>query len=190
MLPRHIFSLLRQHCGPVLGPLVDAVGSSQKKEYTRVDPAVVLCYSRESTCICQVNVHAYICICRLFPKKSSSRAYCSGSHHNTMSSSTTAPQQRSFFSIPPLVKTLFDAFPLITYPAYPAPARSPAPSTLPRLYAWISAEEARRPGGAGYSFDAECLKWQVGGYFRLFARPGLRKLIHCDGGAAAGGGHV
>jgi len=109
-------------------------------------------------------------------------------HHGTMSSSTTAPQQRSFFSIPPIVKALFEAFPLITYPADPAPARSPKPSTLPRLYAWISVEEARRPGGGGYSFDAECLKWQVGDYFRLFARFGLRKLIHCGNETAAGGG--
>lgn len=84
----------------------------------------------------------------------------------TMSSITTTTtsqsQQKGIFSIPPLIKTLFDTFPLITYPAYPVPARCLKPSTRPRLYAWISPDEARR-GGGGYSFDAECLKWQVGG---------------------------
>ena len=86
----------------------------------------------------------------------------------TMSSpTTTTPQQKSFFTIPPLIKTIFDTFPLITYPAYPAPARCPKPTTRPRLYAWTTPEEARKPGG-GYSFDPECLKWQVGGIILTF----------------------
>ncbi|RPB24052.1 hypothetical protein L211DRAFT_204056 [Terfezia boudieri ATCC MYA-4762] len=72
----------------------------------------------------------------------------------------TPPQQKSIFTVPPLIKALFDTFPLITYPAYPVPARYPKPTTRARLYAWTTPSEAQKPGG-GYSFDPECLKWQI-----------------------------
>ncbi|KAF8423282.1 hypothetical protein EV426DRAFT_138857 [Tirmania nivea] len=71
-----------------------------------------------------------------------------------------AAPHKSVFAVPPLVRAVFDAFPLVTYPACPAPARCPPPSSRPRLYAWSTPAEARKPGG-GYSFDPECLKWQM-----------------------------
>ena len=85
-------------------------------------------------------------------------------------STPAPPQQKGIFTIPRLIKTLFDTFPLITYPAYPAPARSPKPTTRARLYVWTAPDQARKPGG-GYSFDPECLKWQVGGSTSPFTLP-------------------
>ncbi|KAF8477041.1 hypothetical protein BDZ91DRAFT_843774 [Kalaharituber pfeilii] len=73
---------------------------------------------------------------------------------------STSPPRKHIFAVPPIIRKIFDAFPLVTYPALPLPARCPRPSTRPRLYVWITLEELKRPEG-GFSFDPECLKWQT-----------------------------
>ncbi len=76
--------------------------------------------------------------------------------------STAQPQPPPFRflpRVPQVVQRLFDAVPLLTYPANGLPARSPpAGDELPSLYVFIHPEDALkgRP-----SFNPQCLKWQV-----------------------------
>ncbi|RPA89467.1 hypothetical protein L873DRAFT_1822796 [Choiromyces venosus 120613-1] len=60
--------------------------------------------------------------------------------------------------IPSWLKTLFDAFPLLTYPANPLPARCPKFGTVPSLYVFTTPEDA---DSGNPSFNPSCLKWQA-----------------------------
>ncbi|KAF8251085.1 hypothetical protein K440DRAFT_579538 [Wilcoxina mikolae CBS 423.85] len=66
--------------------------------------------------------------------------------------------RESFFPIPPLIRQIFDSFPLLTYPATPLPSGCPQPSQLPTLYVFSTPEDvsAGKP-----SFNPSCLKWQA-----------------------------
>lgn len=73
-------------------------------------------------------------------------------------------------SIPRPLQRVFDAVPLLTYPANALPYRSPAPpdrdSALPILHVFTTPRDAAR----GWpSFNPSCLKWQT--YLRLCAIP-------------------
>lgn len=70
----------------------------------------------------------------------------------------TYPDARTWFSIPRPLKSLFDHFPLVTYPPNDRPFRSPSERQRPTLYIFTTTEDARlgRP-----SFNPTCLKWQV-----------------------------
>ena len=71
--------------------------------------------------------------------------------------------KRSFFSIPPTVKHVFDKFPLITYDENDLPLWAPTSRQENVLHVFVS-EEGSRKGRP--SFNPTCLKWQVG-YLRL-----------------------
>ncbi|TGZ85522.1 hypothetical protein EX30DRAFT_346051 [Ascodesmis nigricans] len=60
--------------------------------------------------------------------------------------------------IPQPIRRFFDAFPLLTLPPTPLPARSPAASNVPSLYVFSTPENvaAGKP-----SFNPACLKWQT-----------------------------
>lgn len=63
------------------------------------------------------------------------------------------------FPIPPVLKAVFDFFPLKTVPNDPLPSGCPQPSPdTPSLYVFTTPEDAalRNP-----SFNPSCLKWQV-----------------------------
>lgn len=64
------------------------------------------------------------------------------------------------FQVPRPIKALFDAVPVITYPANELPERSPEASELPCLYIFSTEEdaEAGKP-----SFNPGCLKYQASG---------------------------
>jgi hypothetical protein len=79
---------------------------------------------------------------------------------------------RDFFSIPPLVKQLFDLVPVITYPPNQVPLRAPKPARIPSLYVFSKDQDAAagRP-----SFNPSCLKWQVCAVKNPIPSCGLRK---------------
>ncbi|KAK1750589.1 hypothetical protein QBC47DRAFT_406949 [Echria macrotheca] len=83
-----------------------------------------------------------------------------------MAATTTPPPWQ--WPIPRPLQYLFDAVPLRVYEATELPARSqPATSdTLPSLYVFATAEDARR---GRPSFNPGCLKWQT--YLRLAGVP-------------------
>ncbi|KAG0131623.1 hypothetical protein HOY82DRAFT_669843 [Tuber indicum] len=60
--------------------------------------------------------------------------------------------------IPQFLKTLFDSFPLLTYPANSLPSRCPTFDTVPSLYVFTTSEDAV---SGNPSFDPGCLKWQA-----------------------------
>ncbi|CUS14117.1 unnamed protein product [Tuber aestivum] len=60
--------------------------------------------------------------------------------------------------IPQFLKSLFDSFPLRTYPANPLPSRCPKFGTTPSLYAFATPEDAV---AGNPSFNPSCLKWQA-----------------------------
>ncbi|KAG0635912.1 hypothetical protein HOY80DRAFT_1091075 [Tuber brumale] len=60
--------------------------------------------------------------------------------------------------IPQFFKTLFDSFPLLTYPANSLPSRCPASDTIPSLYVFTTSEDAV---SGNPSFNPSCLKWQA-----------------------------
>lgn len=62
------------------------------------------------------------------------------------------------FQVPRPIKKLFDAVPVLTYPANELPERSPEVSKLPCLYIFSTEEDAKvgRP-----SYNPGCLKYQV-----------------------------
>jgi len=64
----------------------------------------------------------------------------------------------TLFPIPPVVRRIFDSFPVLTYPATPLPTRCPRPQSVPTLYVFSTPEDAAsgRP-----SFNPSCLKWQA-----------------------------
>lgn len=67
---------------------------------------------------------------------------------------------RDYFRIPPLIKRVFDEFPLVTYEANELPIRATKLGTQHALYIFATEEGARdgRP-----SFNPACLRWQVCG---------------------------
>ena len=69
---------------------------------------------------------------------------------------------RSFFTVPPPIKRLFDKFPLTTYPANDLPQRSPSRRHDNQLFVFSTPTNARhgRP-----SYNPQCLKWQVSIFF-------------------------
>lgn len=69
---------------------------------------------------------------------------------------------RSFFSLPPAVKRIFDHFPLVTYDANDLPILSPRNREEHALYVFIDSEDAKL-GRASY--NPSCLKWQT--YLKL-----------------------
>ncbi|PWW78279.1 hypothetical protein C7212DRAFT_358275 [Tuber magnatum] len=60
--------------------------------------------------------------------------------------------------IPQFLKTLFNSFPLLTYPANPLPSRCPKFDTTPSLYVFTTPEDA---DSGNPSFNPSCLKWQA-----------------------------
>ncbi|KAJ5938022.1 hypothetical protein N7454_004364 [Penicillium verhagenii] len=78
----------------------------------------------------------------------------------TMATEGVPPEHnaRSFFTIPPPIKHLFDKFPLATYPANEIPQRSPSRRHDNQLFVFSEPANARhgRP-----SFNPQCLKWQA-----------------------------
>ncbi|KAK4546887.1 hypothetical protein LTR36_001619 [Oleoguttula mirabilis] len=71
---------------------------------------------------------------------------------------TTDKPSRSFFTIPPPVKRIFDKFPLVTYAENELPSRAPKERGKHVLHIFTSEEDARkgRP-----SFNPACVKWQA-----------------------------
>lgn len=65
---------------------------------------------------------------------------------------------RSFFTVPPIIKHIFDKFPLTTYPANDLPQRLPSRRHENQLFVFTDAASARR---GRPSFNPQCLKWQV-----------------------------
>lgn len=95
-------------------------------------------------------------------------------------------QSRSFLSIPPALKRLFDQFPLVTYAANELPSRSvsvPLKKDRADIHAFYDAHDTRRKSSVGVkddalhaffswagegdvspnvaSFNPQCLRWQV-----------------------------
>ena len=85
---------------------------------------------------------------------------------------------RSFFSIPPPIKRIFDKFPLIIYEENSLPVRAPKDSRKHVLYVFGRAEDLKR---GGLSYNPACLKWQVSHdlWTRTYARGGLT-VIGCN----------
>lgn len=65
---------------------------------------------------------------------------------------------RSFFTVPPFIKHIFDKFPLTTYPANDLPQRRPSRRHENQLFVFTDATSARH---GQPSFNPQCLKWQV-----------------------------
>lgn len=65
---------------------------------------------------------------------------------------------RSFFTVPPIIKHVFDQFPLITYPANDLPQRLPSRHHGNQLFVFSDEASARR---GRPSHNPQCLKWQV-----------------------------
>ncbi|KAJ5633950.1 hypothetical protein N7528_001792 [Penicillium herquei] len=65
---------------------------------------------------------------------------------------------RSFFTVPPPIKRLFDKFPLTTYPANDLPQRSPSRRHDNQLFVFSDPTNARR---GRPSYNPQCLKWQA-----------------------------
>lgn len=65
---------------------------------------------------------------------------------------------RSFFTVPPIIKHVFDKFPLTTYPENGLPERLPSRRHATQLFVFSDAASARR---GRPSFNPQCLKWQV-----------------------------
>jgi metaxin len=89
------------------------------------------------------------------------RLTCSNNFARGSLTPAMMPDQDStstLFPIPPVVRKVFDSFPLLTYPATPLPTRCPRPQSVPTLYVFSTPEDAAsgRP-----SFNPSCLKWQV-----------------------------
>ncbi|KAI5797481.1 hypothetical protein DFH27DRAFT_625825 [Peziza echinospora] len=100
--------------------------------------------------------------------------------------SSSSSQSTSMFAIPPIIRTLFDSFPLTVYPPESHPLRCPGPSKLPTLYVWLSPTEAREPNNLGRSFDPECLKWQTYLRFLNIEYKSIPSSNHaCSGGPGA-----
>ena len=81
-----------------------------------------------------------------------------------MAASTQRPPYKLFPKIPSPLQRLFDAVPLVTYPANDLPARSssrPGAGDLPLLHVFIHEADARR---GRPSFNPTCLKYQVRSY--------------------------
>ena len=72
--------------------------------------------------------------------------------------SRPSPKSRSFFSLPPSLKRVFDQFPLISYSENELPLRSPRLRDTHTL--WVFATDDGAINGAP-SFNPSCLKWQV-----------------------------
>jgi hypothetical protein len=95
-----------------------------------------------------------------------------GTHRSQMSAKASKPPADA--TLPPLLlprvpaplQRLFDAVPLLTYPADALPERSPArgPGASPVLHVFVSEDGAAR-GEA--SFNPTCLRWQVSSRLRL-----------------------
>ncbi|OCK79375.1 hypothetical protein K432DRAFT_393960 [Lepidopterella palustris CBS 459.81] len=71
---------------------------------------------------------------------------------------TTPQPRRSFFTVPPPIKRLFDKFPLLTYPANELPLRAPRNRHQHALYIFTTTAGATK--GAP-SYNPSCLKWQT-----------------------------
>lgn len=71
---------------------------------------------------------------------------------------SNANAARSFFTVPPIIKHVFDKFPLTTYPANDLPQRHPSRRHENQLFVFTDAAGARR---GRPSFNPQCLKWQV-----------------------------
>lgn len=65
---------------------------------------------------------------------------------------------RSLFTVPPVIKHIFDKFPLTTYPANDLPQRFPSRRHENQLFVFSDAASARR---GRPSYNPQCLKWQV-----------------------------
>lgn len=65
---------------------------------------------------------------------------------------------RSFFTVPPIIKHIFDKFPLTTYPANDLPQRRPSRRHENQLFVFTDGPGARR---GRPSFNPQCLKRQV-----------------------------
>ena len=67
-------------------------------------------------------------------------------------------ERRQWFVTPPLIKRLFDTFPLVTYPSNELPQRTAKNRDKHALHVFATEDTAHR--GAP-SFNPGCLKWQV-----------------------------
>lgn len=101
------------------------------------------------------------------PSKSESRSSANDATNaqRSTTSTTTQPRSRnssssSLFRIPRPLKRLFDAVPLVTYPANELPIRSPGAARRQKnvLYIFTSEEGARR---GTPSWNPGCLRWQT-----------------------------
>ncbi|KAK2744934.1 hypothetical protein FQN57_004063 [Myotisia sp. PD_48] len=76
----------------------------------------------------------------------------------SVDASTQQPSASWFPSIPQPIKTIFDQFPLTTYPSNQAPLQYSTRPNEPRLYVFTTPEDAR----LGLpSINPQCLKWQT-----------------------------
>ncbi|KAF1982445.1 hypothetical protein K402DRAFT_466745 [Aulographum hederae CBS 113979] len=85
-----------------------------------------------------------------------------------------------YFTIPPPLKRIFDAFPLLTYPAYSLPYRSPRRRDEHALFVFAT-EEGAREGKP--SFNPGCLRWQT---YLKFKGVGFRVVRSCNHASPSG----